>query len=167
MLQLTEAGPAIETNTKIAYRCLEKALLVQHADRLLRSDTNIQKSRRSEPCLQRPTMVSRKKPWPLRLPSYASLHRSQSLRDDEKEKKRKDGRLALMSFNSARLLITMRTSNRIERPVAADSFSNKRHYTRDISPKDAKVNGEEAARMEKEFGQMSVKKSADIPCEAR
>ena len=61
----------------------------------------------------------------------------------------------------------MRTSNRIEPQVAADSFSNKRHYTRDISLKDANVDGEEAAKMEKEFRQISVKKSADIPCEAR
>ena len=40
-------------------------------------------------------------------------------------KKRKDGRLALMSFNSARLVITMRTSNGIESQVAVDIFSNK------------------------------------------
>ena len=89
------------------------------------------------------------------------------MRKERKEKKRKDGRLALMSFSSASLFITMRTSNRIERQVAADSFSNKRHYTRDISLKDANVEAEGMAKMEKEFRQMSVKKSADIPCEAR
>ena len=65
MLQLIEAGPAIETNTKIAYWCLEiaywcleiaywcleKALLAQHADSLLRSDTNIRNSSHFEPYL--------------------------------------------------------------------------------------------------------------------